>query len=228
MVVARPVHINGISAAAREAIGGAGPDQVVVVIEPGALSLELIAAVVEAGLDVEVLCAAPQPDLIARLEAAGLETSAEVYLAYDQHRPALATDHTVQHVDGAELDSAYAAAWGRRRREPTEEQTRRPPPRVFYERACEVSYHAIGIGGAWVSRCECYLLDGVASLGGVMTDPPFQGRGFASAVILDAVAHSRARGATFWRDRLLCRGNRYTIGRYVKASPRARSVACLD
>jgi ribosomal protein S18 acetylase RimI-like enzyme len=119
-------------------------------------------------------------------------------MALDRPTPPSEVEVRVQRVPGSVLDSAVEAAWKRARPEMGDEEARQlVARRVLSEGACAVSYHAVQLNGSWVSRCECYQLGGTAQIDAVMTDPPYEGRGLARAVILNAVEHALRAGAEF-------------------------------
>ena len=132
------------------------------------------------------------------LVSAGYSDSIDLLMALERPTQPAASEVRVQRVPGSVLDSAVQAAWRRARPDMSDEEARQlVARRVLYERASAVSYHAVQLDGAWVSRCECYRLGGTAQIDAVMTDPPYEGRGLGRAVIVHAVEYALAAGAEF-------------------------------
>lgn len=58
-------------------------------------------------------------------------------------------------------------------------------------------FAVLGPDGAVAARADVYQRDGVAQVEEVVTDPTQRGRGYASALVLAAVAHARAADVVF-------------------------------
>jgi GNAT superfamily N-acetyltransferase len=102
----------------------------------------------------------------------------------------------VDRVQYEEMARDVEQAWRRELPGSSEEGIRQlMERRLAREAVCEMSYHVVRQNGRCVSRCEVSRYDGVVLIDGVITDPGWQRRGFARAVVLDAVALAQMRGS---------------------------------
>jgi len=105
------------------------------------------------------------------------------------------TDHLVERVPYEAMAQDVGEAWRRELPEASEEAIcQLVERRLARERVCEMSYHVVRQHGRCVSRCEVSRYDGVALIDGVVTDPAWQRRGFARAIMLDAVLFAQGHG----------------------------------
>jgi ribosomal protein S18 acetylase RimI-like enzyme len=127
--------------------------------------------------------------LTPRLVAAGYESAPLVVMALASAPPALRSAVRVERVPLEALRDAVVRSWA--------EQYPFDPGNVrgqLYERrfataaACELSSHVVRVDGAVAAWCHLYHLGGEAQVESVNTLPEWRGRGFAKAVVLDAVA----------------------------------------
>lgn len=103
--------------------------------------------------------------------------------------------HTVERVQYEEMARDVEVSWRRELPEASEEAIRQlVERRLAREAVCEMSYHVVRQHGRCVSRCEVSRYNGVALIDGVVTDPEWQRRGYARAIILDAVELARTKG----------------------------------
>ncbi len=66
--------------------------------------------------------------------------------------------------------------------------------RVVTYRACEVTHHVVRGADGIAARCDLYRIAPVAQVESVETEPHWRNRGFATAVVLDAVGLARTSG----------------------------------
>ncbi|HEY6538062.1 MAG TPA: GNAT family N-acetyltransferase [Candidatus Dormibacteraeota bacterium] len=106
------------------------------------------------------------------------------------------SDAAVERVSLADLESMMARDWRRDLPGAAESTIHQlVQRRTATERACQVTYHAVrGLGG-FVARCCLYRLGTIAQVEDVVTDSEMRGRGYATAVVLDAVKLARAGGS---------------------------------
>lgn len=121
--------------------------------------------------------------------SAGYEQSSDVLMALTR-----ATERTArvaaEHVPFEEVRSSVEAAW--RRWGMSEEGARRLADRAStYRNSCQVAHFAVRREGSFVSRCELYRRGDTAQIDSVVTDPPWEGQGFATSTVL-AAAHEAA------------------------------------
>ncbi|MGH7640893.1 MAG: GNAT family N-acetyltransferase [Candidatus Dormibacteria bacterium] len=101
----------------------------------------------------------------------------------------------VERVDYAQVRDLATASWRRSLPQSSDDVIRQlVDRRRLTERACRVSHHLVRSAAGPVSRCELYLDPPTAQVESVETEPEWQGRGFAAAVVLDAIALARDSG----------------------------------
>ncbi|HUY61249.1 MAG TPA: GNAT family N-acetyltransferase, partial [Candidatus Dormibacteraeota bacterium] len=95
------------------------------------------------------------------------------------------------------LAPAVARNWRRELPDASEEAIRQLVERQrATARACTVTHHVVRRAGTVVARCDLYRRGATAQVENVVTEPKWQGRGFARAVVLDAARAATARGCT--------------------------------
>jgi GNAT superfamily N-acetyltransferase len=129
-------------------------------------------------------------------EAAGFNHSTQLLMAFTAE-PDREADVPVEQVTFRDVRERIAEAWRRRFRSSDDEGIRQLVDRqVTRERASTVSYFAVRRESQLVSRCELYQRGSVAQVDAVMTDPGWQGQGFARAAVLHAARSAIAQGCT--------------------------------
>ena len=68
---------------------------------------------------------------------------------------------------------------------------------LTYQQCCEMAYAAVRTDEALVSRCVVYHREDTAQIDEVTTDPPFQGRGYATSVVSAAADYAQSQGCDF-------------------------------
>ncbi|HEY4025016.1 MAG TPA: GNAT family N-acetyltransferase [Candidatus Dormibacteraeota bacterium] len=101
----------------------------------------------------------------------------------------------VERVPLAALDRAVARSWTEQYPDVLEAELRQlVERRAVTAAACELSSHAVRVDGEVVAWCHLYRVGGEAQVENVNTLPAWRGRGFAKAVVLDAVAAALEAG----------------------------------
>lgn len=101
----------------------------------------------------------------------------------------------VARVPYSELMPAVAANWRRLLPRASQDSIRQlVERRSTTHRACQVTHHAVVVDGRFVARCDLYRIAPIAQVESVETDPEWRNRGYATAVVLDAVALARSSG----------------------------------
>ncbi len=103
----------------------------------------------------------------------------------------------VERVRYPALADAVARDWRRELPDASEEAVRQlVERRRATARACTMTHHVVRRAGTVVARCDLYRRGATAQVENVVTEPEWQGRGFARAVVLDAARAARGRGCT--------------------------------
>lgn len=142
----------------------------------------------------------------------------------------------VERAPHDDLRSVVATGWRRELPQATEESIRQlVDRRTATARACDVTHHVVRQGGGIVARCDLYRTAPIAQVETVETEPEWRNRGYATAVVLDAVdlAHESACDLIFlfaaaddWPQHLYRRlgfarvGGGYTLQRPAAKAPR--------
>jgi GNAT superfamily N-acetyltransferase len=66
--------------------------------------------------------------------------------------------------------------------------------RTATARACQVTHHAVRGPEGFVARCDLYRIPPIAQVETVETEPEWRNRGYATAVVLDAVELAHESG----------------------------------
>ena len=126
------------------------------------------------------------------LKAAGYSPSTDLYMAL-KRTPEETADVTVEQVTFKDIRPSIEAGW--RQTGSSAESARALAGRVTtYQGVCELSFFAVREGDSYPSRCEVYRRGSTAQIDSVITDPPWQRRGYASAVVLAACGYLRKTG----------------------------------
>jgi GNAT superfamily N-acetyltransferase len=145
-----------------------------------------------------------------------------------------ASSTPVERVPYEQLKPMVEADWRRERPRATEQSIRQlVERRAATYRACEVSHHAVRGPDGIIARCDLYRIPPMAQVENVETEPQWQNRGYATAVVLDAVELAQRSGcdliflradAEDWPQHLYRRlgferaGGGFTLQRVSKAS----------
>ena len=95
-----------------------------------------------------------------------------------------------------EIRPSIEAAWRRSGMSAAGAQGLAKRATTFFE-YCDICYAAVRQGDAHVSSCVQYIRSTTAQIDEVITDPSWQGRGYATAVIAAAAAYARDQGCDF-------------------------------
>jgi GNAT superfamily N-acetyltransferase len=126
------------------------------------------------------------------LATAGYERSTDLLMALVAS-PEKSSTHAGDHVPFEEARPWIEAAWRRYGMSVADAQQLTARVRT-YDGVCEVRHFGVRVEGELVSRCDLLVLGATAEIDGVLTDPPWEGRGYATAAISAAVADARRSG----------------------------------
>lgn len=133
--------------------------------------------------------------LAPRLVGAGYEREHLVVMALDGRPPGPPPSVRVDRVPLEALREAVVRSWSEQYPYDRENvRTQLFERRFATAAACDLSSHAVRVDGAVAAWCHLYRLDGAAQVESVNTLPEWRGRGFARAVVLDAVAAALESG----------------------------------
>jgi predicted GNAT family acetyltransferase len=129
------------------------------------------------------------------LLAAGYHQDHNLLMALTGESERQAPDVTVERMPLEALREAVARSWTEQYPELIESELRQlVERRGTTAAACDLTSHAVRAGGTVVAWCHLYLVGREAQVESVNTLPAWRRRGFATAVVLDAVALARAAG----------------------------------
>ena len=129
------------------------------------------------------------------LKEAGFELSSDLYMALvdtPERQPSI--DAEIVAFDQARPGIERFWRYGGKSEAGAQRLTDRA---ITYQQCCEMAYAAVRIDDAFVSRCVLYQRGETAQIDEVTTDPPFEGRGCATAVISAAANYARKQGCDF-------------------------------
>ncbi|MDA0337507.1 MAG: GNAT family N-acetyltransferase, partial [bacterium] len=129
------------------------------------------------------------------LQAAGYNRSTDLFMALAAPSAKVA-DHPVEKVTFEEIRPSLEAFWrgtGRSAMGASALAGRA----TTYRGACELSHFGVRQGDRYASFCEVYRRDGTGQIDSVITDPASQGRGYASAVVIEACRYLQGVGCDF-------------------------------
>ncbi len=168
------------------------------IVSPEVLLSEVDRVLEGAGIAFRVIaiCERKLVDALApALQEAGFEQSSDllmVLLDSPKRRPTIQANLTTFE----EVRPNIEAAW--RRGGISEKGARLLTNRATtYVECCELTYHTVRMEDSFVSRCTLYKRGTSAQIDEVMTDPPWEGRGYATAVISAAVCYAGEQGCNF-------------------------------
>jgi len=131
-----------------------------------------------------------------RFRAAGYEVQATRVMLLRRPPDRLASV-AVERVSYDVLIPVVEAGWRRRFPDASEDSIRQlVERRTATARACAVTHHAVRIPEGLVARCDLYRINPIAQIETVETEPEWRNRGYARAVVLDAVELARGSGCS--------------------------------
>jgi ribosomal protein S18 acetylase RimI-like enzyme len=129
------------------------------------------------------------------LLAAGYHQEHNLLMALAGPPERLAPDVAVERLPLPALDETIARSWMDQYPDMAEPELRQlVERRTTTAAACELSIHAVRAGGSVAAWCHLYRVGDEAQVESVVTLRDWRRRGFATAVVLDAVAAARAAG----------------------------------
>ena len=129
------------------------------------------------------------------LLAAGYHQEHNLLMALTGESERRVPDVTVERLPLAALSEAVARSWLEQYPELIESEMRQlVERRATTATACDLSSHAVRADGMLVAWCHLYRVGREAQVESVNTLARWRGRGFATAVVLDAVALARDAG----------------------------------
>jgi len=158
-------------------------------------------------------------------DALAWQTHRHVVMAHRRSTERTADPELVTEVDEATLrefrrNAILAAPWGR-----AELAEQILHAKQLIGQRIDTRFFAVIVGGEVVAAADLYLADSEAQVEDVLTLEEHRNRGYASALVLRAVAEAWAGGATFvfliaraddWPKKLYERLGFETVGRYYK------------
>lgn len=126
------------------------------------------------------------------LEAAGHNRSTDLYMAL-AGPPEKTSDALVERVTFEEIRPSIEAFWRKSGRSGMGARALAGRA-TTYRRVCEVSHFGLREGNSYASFCEVYRREATGQIDSVITDRASQGRGYASAVVIEACRYLQGAG----------------------------------
>jgi len=129
------------------------------------------------------------------LRAAGYRPLTDLYMALTESAERT-SDTTVEMAGFEEIRPTIEAYWRQTGRS-AEGAKALAGRATTYQQACELSFFGVRDGDTYVSHCEVYRRGATGQIDSVITASTCQGRGYASAVVIEACRYLRNAGCDF-------------------------------
>lgn len=168
-------------------------------VDPSVLMQEADRVLGGAGLRhraIELELEGVDPSWLAQFQNCGYEVHPTLTMVL-RRSPERRSATPVERVPYEELKSVVEAGWRRELPTASERSIRQlVERRNSTYRACQVTHHAVRGPDGIAARCDLYRIPPIGQVENVETEPEWRNRGYATAVVLDAVGLAESSGCS--------------------------------